>query len=262
MVEYNPYDILKNEKACSQIHKITDKLSIVDGDTFYKEKIDSMVSNHVFWCLVGGTGILETAGAYLKKKHITNSLCIFQNEQLHYLNNNPWDIEEETKYNLIFSTLLWATYSRFIGVTESYKALFKLSYKMLKSLSFKRGIEEWAKDRHQKFNKIMWAAIENPICLLMNQLFVNNKTDFGNQINELCEELLIIGCKIDDMKELMDVPFNGLLKNKSIRQVVSDEFESIKVYAKKRQFLILKKLISDSEEVKNSLGTSEFEDYL
>ena len=264
MSSYNPYDILKNDNVRRHIKMSIKSFSLDKFVSIDRETLESMVSGSVFWECVGGTGIVDTVGDYIGKKTITDSLRKYQSEQITVTKHNPSRIEDEIKFSLIFSTLLWAQYARYVGVGDSYKWMYKLPFKMLKNLSFKKGLEEYASVVFDNKNKIMWSALANPVCLLMNELYYNQNTDYSDRIDMICKEILSIGIKTDDIKDLLDTPFDMLLNSKSIRQIVLNDYDSIKKYVQEMNDKIttLNMVFKNAEHTKNKLGDKEFEDYL
>lgn len=264
MKDYNPFDILKQDIVQKYINRTISSFSSEKFIKIDRETIESMVSSSIFWEMVGGTGFLDLAGEAIVKKHITSSLRKYQNEQILYLKKYPEFIKRETKYNLILSTLLWTQFARYNGVGNSYKWVYRLPLKMLKNFSFKKGLEEYATVVYNKNNKIMWTALENPICLMMNELYYNNNRYYENQIKLLLEEIMTIGLKTDDIKDLLDIPFPTLLDNKSIRHIVCKEFITIKKYEENVQHNIisLNEIVKEAESVRDRLGTSDYENYI
>lgn len=264
MNNYNPYDILKKDAARN--HLQTSIRSFTD-DKFLsidRETIESMVSGSIFWECVGGTGIWYTAVDFVGKKTIINNLRTYQCEQLDYTKDNPTAIQNEIKYNLVFSILLWTQYARFVGVGDATDWMYKLPFKMIKNLSFKKGMEEYASIVYDKKNKIMWSALANPICLLLNELYYNNNSSFYNILCKICEEIMANGLKSDDIKEILDTPYEILLNGMSVRSFAKSDNDYMKQYVNKmsRFYPTLQNVFESASVTIEKLGDKDFEEYI
>ena len=111
MVEYNPYDILKNEKACSQIHKITNDHTLVNlllksGEITEEEAKDHPRKNVLMKALGATTNVemdifdveTDVDGIFLCSDGLTNML---DNDQISNVLMESLTIEEKVNKLII-----------------------------------------------------------------------------------------------------------------------------------------------------------------
>lgn len=261
MNDYDPYDILEHDEVRKHLDLVMTNLSKKKESAI--DTIGSKVAGILFWKLVGGIGFWDVLEC-CSQKYLTKKLRAFQKEQLQHLKMHQNDLISEVGHSLVISVLTWAGIARFSGSNECIRMLWKIPWKILSTFSFTDGLEQYWDEDDERRIKLLWAALRNPICLLMNQLYRNHDVGNSEQINYLCSEIIAIGLRAKNIGALLDAPFKLILDNKSIRESLETVFMDIKMDLENTQQIMpsFKDVFEMAEVVKKSIGDKEYEVYL
>ena len=184
MNDYDPYDILEHDEVRKHLDLVMTNLSKKKESAI--DTIGSKVAGILFWKLVGGIGFWDALEC-CSQKYLTKKLRAFQKEQLQHLKMHQNDLISEVGHSLVISVLTWAGIARFSGSNECIRMLWKIPWKILSTFSFTDGLEQYWDEDDERRIKLLWAALRNPICLLMNQLYRNHDVGNSEQINYLVQ---------------------------------------------------------------------------